>query len=216
MPKWLKLLVGVLLIPVCIGTSRTLWRVIEASGRADSIWVSLLAGAGCWFVVFLLLPRPMWVYVFGHELTHAVWAWLFGARVKRFRATARGGHVVLSRTNFVIGLAPYFFPVYAFLVVLVFVAGHLLWDWTRYQIWFHLLLGAAYAFHVTMTFHILQTRQSDITEQGLLFSAVVIWMGNLSVLLLGIPLLTGIPLRTTFELCTRLTTDVFLDLARMF
>jgi len=32
--------------------------------------VPLLAGAACWVVIFLLLPKPMWIYVFGHELTH--------------------------------------------------------------------------------------------------------------------------------------------------
>jgi hypothetical protein len=36
----------------------------------------------------------------------------------------------------------------------------------------------------------LQTRQSDITSQGWLFSAVVIFLGNVCVLLFGIPVLT--------------------------
>jgi hypothetical protein len=58
-------------------------------------------------------------------------------------------------------------------------------------VWFHLLLGAAYSFHVTLTWHILKTQQSDITEQGYLFSAVVIWLGNTGILVFGIPLLTG-------------------------
>ena len=52
------------------------------------------------------------------------------------------------------------------------------------------VVGAAYAFHVTLTFYTLKTRQSDITSQGYLFSAVVIFLGNVCVLLFGIPLLT--------------------------
>jgi hypothetical protein len=44
---------------------------------------------------------------------------------------------------------------------------------------------------VTLTFHVLQTQQSDITSQGYLFSAVVIFLGNVCVLLFGIPLLTA-------------------------
>jgi hypothetical protein len=56
--------------------------------------------------------------------------------------------------------------------------------------WFHLLLGAAYGFHVTLTWHILKSSQTDITEQGYLFSAVVIFLGNVGILLLAIPLLT--------------------------
>jgi hypothetical protein len=47
-----------------------------------------------------------------------------------------------------IALAPYFFPFYAVLVVGAFVAGRLFWNWQPYTVWFHLLLGAAYAFHL--------------------------------------------------------------------
>jgi hypothetical protein len=38
---------------------------------------------------------------------------------------------------------------------------------------------------------VLQTQQSDITNQGWLFSCVVIFLGNVMVLLFGIPLLTA-------------------------
>jgi hypothetical protein len=95
---------------------------------------------------------------------------------------------VVSKTNFVIALAPYFFPLYAVFVVIIFMLGSLIWYWRPYMVWFHLLLGAAYAFHVTLTWHILKTRQSDITGQGYLFSGVVIFLGNAAVLLIGIPL----------------------------
>lgn len=133
----------------------------------------------------------MWIYVFGHELTHALWTWLFRGRVKKMKVTSSGGHVVVSKTNFLITLAPYFFPLYAAIVIAIFALGHWIWNWQSYFVYFHLLLGAAYAFHVTLTFHTLQTRQSDITSQGYLFSAVVIFLGNVAVLLFGIPLLTA-------------------------
>lgn len=182
---------GILLLPFCLGALKTLWFVLRASGAPDTTWIPLLAGAVCWIIIFVWLPKPMWIYVFGHELTHALWTWLFGGQVKRMKVTAKGGNVVISKTNFVIALAPYFFPLYAVLVVAVFVLGNLLWNWHSYRVWFHLLLGAAYAFHVTLTWHILQSRQSDITSQGYLFSSVIIFLGNMTVLLLGIPLLTG-------------------------
>jgi hypothetical protein len=190
-PKWIKFIVAVLLLPVCAGAATALWRVLRASGSADTTWVPLLAGAACWFVIFALLPKPMWIYVFGHELTHALWTWLFGGEVKKMKVSSKGGHVVISKTNFLIALAPYFFPLYAVLVVTVFALGHWFWDWRNYLVWFHLVIGAAYAFHVTLTWHVLQTRQTDITSQGYLFSAVIIFLGNAGVLLLGIPLLTG-------------------------
>jgi hypothetical protein len=190
-PKWCKTIIAILLLPVCVGAATALWRVLRASGSADTTWVPFLAGGGCWLVIYLLLPKPMWIYVFGHELTHALWTWLLGGEVKGFRATSKGGHVVVSKNNFLLALAPYFFPLYAILVVAVFLVGQLVWSWRAYVSWFHLVLGVAYAFHVTLTWHVLKSRQSDITGQGYLFSAVVIYLGNISVLLVGIPLLTG-------------------------
>jgi hypothetical protein len=178
-------------MPVCVGAVWALWQVLRASGHADTVWVAALSGAACWIVIYLLLPKPMWVYVFGHELTHALWTWLLGGRVKQFRASAKGGHVVVTKSNFAIALAPYFFPLYAILVVAVFVVGQYFLDWRPYVVWFHLLLGSAYAFHVTLTWHILQSDQSDISDQGYIFSFVVIFLGNITVLLVGIPLLAS-------------------------
>jgi len=190
MSKRIKLGVAIVLLPACVGVARALIRVIEASGNASNIWVATLAGASCWLAIFLMLPKPMTLYVFGHELTHALWAWLFGGKVKRFKATAKGGHVVVTKSNFIITLAPYFFPIYTAAAIAVFLAGHLIWDWMRYAVYFHVLVGASYAFHVTLTCHVLKQRQSDIVEEGYLFSAVIIWLSNALVLLCGIPLLT--------------------------
>src|SRR5687767_11961642 len=113
MPKWLKFLVALSLLPVCVGAAQALARVVKVSIAADLVWVPFLAGFTCWLVIYFLLPKPMLIYVFGHELTHAVWTWLFGGKVKKFKATPRGGHVIITKTNFLIGLSPYFFPLYA-------------------------------------------------------------------------------------------------------
>jgi hypothetical protein len=198
-PKWVKFIIAVLLLPVCVGAAQTLWMVMSRCGGADTTLVPIAAGAACWLVIFWLLPKPMWIYVVGHELTHALWVWLFGGRVKKFKATASGGHVIVDTNNFLISLSPYFFPLYAVLLVAVFAAGHLIWNWRDFFVWFHLLVGAAYAFHVTLTAYILKTQQSDITSQGYLFSAVVIFLGNALVLLIGLPLLTAkVDLTTMF------------------
>jgi hypothetical protein len=191
MPKWVKLIVGILLLPICVGTAKSVWNALAQAGPMTQVWMPFLAGAACWVVVFLLLPKPMWIYVFGHELTHAVWTWAFGGSVKRFKAGSSGGHVLTTKNNFIIALAPYFFPFYAVVVVVVFLIGELLANWRVYLPWFHLLLGAAYAFHVTLTIEILKTRQTDITSQGWLFSAVIIFLGNALVLAIGVPMLTG-------------------------
>ena len=105
MLKWCKMIVAFLLLPACFAAASTLWLVVRASGSADTIWAATVAGAACWLAIYLLLPKPMWVYVFGHELTHALWTWALGGKVKKFKAAASGGHVVVTRSNFLIALA---------------------------------------------------------------------------------------------------------------
>jgi hypothetical protein len=217
MPKWLKLVVAILLLPFCGGAVGALIRVLRVSGAVDTFWVAFLGGAACWLAIYLLLPKPMLVYVFGHELTHALWTWLFGGRVKRFKFSSGGGHVVVTKSNSLIVLAPYFFPLYALLVVLLFALGHVLFGWNHFRPWFHLLLGASYSFHLTLTWHILQTRQSDITSQGYLFSMVIIFLGNILVLLVGLPLLTAqMGLITVFSWWLQSTTGLVQRIGQIF
>ncbi len=190
---WAKRIIAILLLPFCFGGVMALGRFVALTGEASTFWIAALGGAACWTVIFLLLPRPMWVYVLGHELTHVLWAWLFGGRVKRFAASAKGGRVVITRSNFLVSLAPYFFPFYVALVMVIFLAGNWIWHWTPFRAWFHFALGAAYAFHVTLTWEALRVPQSDIIQEGCLFSAVIIALGNLAVLMIGLPLLTDQP-----------------------
>lgn len=217
MPKWCKTILAVLLLPLCIGAVKALWLLLRLSGDATAIWVGVLSGAACWIIIYSLLPKPMWVYVFGHELTHVLWTWLFGGKVTGFKASSKGGHVIVTKNNFIISLAPYFFPLYAALVVALFVVGNLIWNWEPYEVWFHLLLGVAYAFHVTLTWHILKTEQSDVTQHGYLFSAVVIFLGNIAILLVGVPLLTArMGILTTLGSWMECTGQVVRTLGRMF
>lgn len=188
--KGAKLGLAVALLPLCWGLSIALARVVSASFDNDVFWVGFLSGTVCWMVVFFLLPRPLWIYVMGHELTHVLWTWLFGGQVKRFKATSKGGQVTITRTNFLIALAPYFFPLYAMLVALGWGLASLIWDLQPYQVVLHMLLGASFAFHVTLTLTVLCGPQSDLAGHGYFFSAVIIFLGNVTIGIMGLAWLT--------------------------
>ncbi len=190
MPRWLKTICGVLLLPVAVGGAITLGEVIRAGSVADRFWVAAISGAAAWGAAYALLPRPMRLYVLAHELTHALAAWCQGRRVRRLRVGSTSGSVTVDRPNWIITLAPYFFPLYAALVGAGFGIGDLVWGWEAYAVGFHFLLGGAYAFHVTFTLQALGAPQSDLAREGAFFSGVVIWIGNLLVLVLAVPLLT--------------------------
>ena len=181
---------ALLLFPVCVGLSWTVVDQIAASGPVLNFWVPFLAGALCWAVIFFSLPKPMWVYVVGHELTHALWALLFGGRVKRFKVTQRGGHVVVTKSNSLVVLAPYFFPLYAVLWTLLFLFLGIWFDTELMRLGFHFGLGAAYAFHLSLTAQVLRTDQPDLQSEGWLFSIILIWLTHGLLLLLAVPLLT--------------------------
>ena len=133
---------------------------------------------------------------------------------KTVQATANGGHGSF-KTNFLIA-RPLFSRCMRCCPPGIRI-GHWLWDWSAFRGWFHLLLGVAYAFHLTLTWHILQTRQTDITSQGWLFSAVIIFLGNVGVLLVGIPLLTDRgSLLTSLGSWLKYTGEAFHSLARIF
>jgi hypothetical protein len=177
------------LIPVAVGVS---WAVLDLTRRVGSsvdFWVPIAAGASVWLVIFASLPRPMWVYVVGHELTHALWALLFGGRVKAFKATSQGGHVVLTKTNSLITLAPYFFPLYAVLWAVAFLGVAWWFGWQRHLFWFHFGLGLTYSFHLTLTAAVLRVRQPDLDGEGWIFSGVLIWLLHGVLLLAALPFL---------------------------
>src|SRR5438128_10387677 len=80
----------------------------------EEFWFFSL-GAVLWLIAFFGLPRPILIYVFGHELSHALWVWLMGGRVSRFRVGRDGGHVVTNKANFWISRAPYLIWIYSIL-----------------------------------------------------------------------------------------------------
>lgn len=178
MKGWLKNVAALLLVPLCLSASGALARALLESGRTETSWLAALGGAACWVVIFVTLPKPVWFYVLGHELTHAIWVMLFGGRIKRLKVTGKGGHVIATKSNFLIALAPYFFPFHVCLVILLFAAGGWIWGMRGRSFPFFFALGMAYSFHVTFTVFVLRAKQSDIAQHGRFFSAIVIWLGN--------------------------------------
>jgi hypothetical protein len=188
---FLKASIGVALLPVLVGFLWAAADVIGASLRLTESMVACLAGGTLLLLVVRLFPKPWRTYVAGHELTHATWAWLFGHKVKSIKVGATGGHVVLSDTNSLVTLAPYFFPLYA--VAWAALAAVVEKVWPPAGNWLPLPAGFGffYAFHVAMTLQVLRLRQPDIVSEGAIFSALVILVGNLVVGLLAGPQLAG-------------------------
>ncbi len=152
-------------------------------------FLMLALGAGIWAgwlcVSFLVWkrPRPVRVYVFGHEIMHGLMARAFGGKIRGFHVSAEGGYIVTNKYNFLIALAPYLWPFYSVPVlaawgVSAFFNGA---PWMRE--FFLVALGFTWMFHLTFTLWVMSRGQSDLLGPGRIFSITLIYLAN--ALLLG-------------------------------
>lgn len=185
--RWVKFVIALFLLPLCAILTQTFFTVFARATVTHRLWAGeefwfFSLGAVLWLIAFFGLPRPMLVYVFGHELTHALWVWIMGGRVTRFRVGREGGHIVTDRNNFWIALAPYFFPLYSLIVIGVYGALGLFLPVQPYGRLLYALIGVTWAFHFTFTCWMIPKKQTDLTDHGTFFSLVVIYLMNLFLL----------------------------------
>lgn len=190
MGRLLKTLIAVCLLPVAWIWTQSFFSVFSHATRYQQFWATeefwfFALGGVLWLIAFFGLPRPVMVYVLGHELTHAFWVWVMGGRVTSISFGVDGGHVETNRNNFWISLAPYFFPIYSALVIILFGVTSIFYDLFRYHwmLWiFFGLIGLTWSFHFTFTCWMIPKGQTDFAEHGTFFSLVLIYLMNLLVL----------------------------------
>ncbi len=192
--RFFKFLIAVALLPLLVGeiwTLINLARLTAPTGRWHELWFgSLAAGFAVWIVVFFLLPRTMWLYVLGHEFTHALAAMLAGGKVTAFHVSSKGGHVLTDKVNWWIALSPYFVPIYALIWVALWVTIDFYHPLRAWQPWLYFGIGLFWAFHLTFTVSMAHRRQTDLTGQGIVFSFVIILLINLLMFLVLLSLMT--------------------------
>ena len=199
--RWVKFVFGIFLLPLCGVLTQTFFTAFARATVTQRLWAGeefwfFSLGALLWLIAFFGLPRPILIYVFGHELTHALWVWLMGGRVSKFRVGPDGGHVVTTKANFWIALAPYFFPIYSILTIAVYGALSFFLNMQPYGRLLYATIGATWAFHFTFTCWMIPKNQTDLSDQGTFFSLGVIYLMNL--LLLSVMLIVA-SLQITFE-----------------
>ncbi|HEY8899816.1 MAG TPA: hypothetical protein VIM61_05345 [Chthoniobacterales bacterium] len=185
--RWVKFLVGLFLLPPAWVLTQTFFTAFTRATLHEQFWATeefwfFGLGLVLWVVAFLALPRPLWIYVFGHELTHALWVLLHGGKVSALKITPQGGHILADRINTAIALAPYFFPIYSLLVIAIYGLAGLFWDMSPFRPILYMLIGATWAFHITFTVWMIPEGQSDLTYGGNFYSLVIIYLLNLVVL----------------------------------
>ena len=196
----LRLLVGLLLLPLSASLFWAAAKALAGVALGASAAAPFVAGMGLTAVSWILgrhvidpsgpygwgMRTARWMYVLGHELTHALAAWTSGGKVFAIHVEEKGGHVDLSHSSAFVALAPYCVPFHALLVVAAYRV--LLWlkPEAQAETLFLLLMGGALAFHALMTWETLtQVKQPDLDDAGgSVFSFALIGLANGIVVLL--------------------------------
>lgn len=136
-----------------------------------------------WFVLGAISFVPLWVFfrrrlelfaTFEHEMTHVLFGLIFLKIPRSINVSHDGGSVTMNGGNFLITLAPYFFPSlsYALLLLLPFVSVD----------WFHIysfILGVSVSFHLASTKSEIHGNQADLRKASLWFSSIFLPGSNL-------------------------------------
>ncbi|MFA5085786.1 MAG: hypothetical protein WC482_05425 [Candidatus Omnitrophota bacterium] len=177
---FMKFIIGVLALPLTYGVTAAFYsNFVLIQELAESLNYFTWGIAG-YVILHLLFYKPTYLYVLGHESVHAGLAWVFGGKIKSFKVSKDGGSVGTDKSNFVIELGPYFIPIYAIIITVIYFLVA-----SSYNIngsLFVFLIGFALAMHMVSTIEVMKIRQPDIVKSGYLFSIVLVYILNIVVI----------------------------------
>ncbi len=177
---FIKLILGVLALPLTYGVTSAFYNNFILIKELALSLNYFTWGIGSYVILHLLFYKPTYLYVLGHESVHAGLAWVFGGKIKSFKVSSEGGSVGTDKSNFVIELGPYFIPIYAIIITVVYFVVA-----SSYNIsggLFVFLIGFTLAMHMISTIEVMKIRQPDIVKSGYLFSIVTVYILNIVVI----------------------------------
>ena len=187
--RFLRFILGILLLPFTLGVSIALYQQLGVVRSLNNHQLFFLYGVGTYIVIHLVFYRPVFPYVFAHELIHALSTWISGGKVKSFKATPKGGEVKTTKTNSFISLSPYCFPIYTIFLAAVYSISSLFFEVECYVLIFIFLVGFTLIFHLVITIDFLKTKQPDLIKTGYILSLTLIYMANVFILALVLSLI---------------------------
>ncbi len=203
-----RALLACILLPVCWVTTWTFLARFSHATVEQGFWhspqfwyfaVGALVMIG-WFWSRIGQPFFLYCYVFGHELTHAAFVKCFGGKVLDIDWGSEGGYVTTDKTNWVIALSPYFVPFWSVIAVIAYVGVSVFFEITPLgNHVFYCVVGATWSFHLSWTLWMIPRDQPDLKDNGTFLSLVLIWFGNIIVLIGLLCLAAPAPLESLKE-----------------
>ncbi|MFH0772657.1 MAG: hypothetical protein V1933_08590 [Candidatus Omnitrophota bacterium] len=175
-----KFILSILAIPFLISASRAFYYEIGRIYSLDHNQQFFILGAAVYLIVHTVLFKPNFMYIFGHEMTHALAAFISFGKVKSFKVSKKGGEVKTDKSNIFISLSPYFFPTYTLIIMLAWFLAGKFWQIGDWIYVFSFGVGFTLVFHFVMTVEFLKTKQPDLIKSGYLFSIALIYLINVT------------------------------------
>lgn len=151
---------------------------------SEPVWFSVMG-----MLLFLCLKFAhaadavlVYVYVVGHELTHALAAKLSFGHVETMKFDLSGGYIETDADNLFIALSPYFTPLWMFCWMATLWLLNLALPFEAFPAWFYAGGGFWWAFHLYWTGWIIPREQPDMLENGVVLSMLITLLMNIVVL----------------------------------
>ena len=149
------------------------------------VWYSLLGIMTFIAITVMLMFRSActYMYVLGHELTHAVTILLCGGKISKIHVTAHeGGYVMSDKSNIFISLSPYFVPFWMLVWMVALWGINMFYPFETYEAWFYAGFGFWWSFHLYWTVWSIRQEQPDMLDNGLIFSLLLTFVLNVLIL----------------------------------
>ena len=183
----LRLVIGVVLIPVCVASVIAFWNMM-AHGVGGLSALALLIGAGAYIGVFLFFHDSIERTFFSREPVRRLWGTITGYQGPSQRV-AGSDDVRLDGEGRVVPLyiilVPYAVPLYTILGILaVWLLNRFLLHMKpgTYSIVQAFVLGITYMFHLFLVGYDIRRKHPDLRAGGYLFTLVVMLLVNAQVL----------------------------------
>ena len=177
--KTIKLLAGLALIVFDAALLVSLFLELRRVAWLRGEPLIFLSGAGFFLILHLGFKNRPFLYVFTHEVSHAIASVLTGSKVHSIYVSNSGGTTKTEKSNLFILLFPYIFP---FLAVLTFLSYRAL-DWAGnvkpIRPYFYFAIGLFLAHHLFFTVYFILKGQSDIRKAGTLPGLGLVGLANI-------------------------------------
>ncbi len=181
---------ALLMLPFCFVTIITMVQVSGEGSMLKYMWYSteficFIAGVGSmisWFLAGILNDRLLYLYVLGHEMTHAAFVYACGGRISDIHFSTEGGYIMTNKSNILIALSPYFIPFWSAVLISLHTLVGLVWDIPAGDLLLFGLLGFTWTFHIIWTVWMIPKDQPDLKEHGTFLSLMIIIFANLVLL----------------------------------